>query len=647
MSAVTVEYVAIVCTIVALATGLARAEGTAGDAPASGVPPWTLESDAHRFVLRYDGTLEERDEKTLRANTAAGVDAIAQQYVWFDKDTERLTILAAESIDPDGRAYAVGPEAIRDVEEPRAAGAPRFDSGLLRTVIFPRMGPGWRVHLVFAKTRTVPIERGVFSYYVEPTREPVEDQQLVFDLPADMPLFADARGYVAEPAETEDGRTRYRFRYRHGPYAPIERGAVGYAQTGDRLMVTTLPDFAAFAERYRSGSADPSADDPAVAALALRLTAGSPDTWSKARAVYDWVRMNIRYVALFVGQTVARPHRVADVLRDRYGDCKDHVALFVALLRAAGIRAQPALIALGNVYTLPSVPGYGASAINHIIVWIPDVGRFADTTAGGGIAFGDLPAGVMDRPALLVDDGAMTRTPPDAERSRDARMQLEVDERGHARYAYRVEDSGWTAELERNVFRRATRERVQQIGGERLRQGRLRGTAQVVTGDVAATSGPFAVSMTGTIDRLIRPDGMAGLPLLSSLPGGIATQVDGWLGIGTRTQPFICTGGSFDETGQVALPSAMRIVFVPGDTIVVTPSIRYESHYIADQASGVVQVTRRLRASFDGQVCSPHQFESMRAALEQIERDADSQLIVRGVPQHDAAIRDGVRDGVR
>lgn len=634
---------AVVCAIVALATGSAHAGQAGGDEPAWSVSPWTLESDVHRFVIRRDGTLEEHDEKTLRANTAAGVDAIAQQYVWFDKDTERLTILAAESIDPDGRAYAVGPEAIRDVDEPRAAGAPRFDSGLLRTVIFPRMGPGWRVHLVFAKTRTVPIERDAFSYYVEPTREPVDDQQLVFDLPADMPLFADARGYVAAPPETEGGRTRYRFGYRHGPYAPIERGAVGYAQMGDRLMVTTLPDFAAFAERYRRGSADPSADDPAVAELARQLTAGLPDPWSKARAVYDWVRMNIRYVALFVGRTATRPHRVVDVLRDRYGDCKDHVALFVALLRAAGMRAQPALIALGNVYTLPSVPGYGASAINHIIVWMPDIGRFADTTAGGGIAFGDLPAGVMDRPALLVEDGTMRRTPPDAVRMREARVQLEVDERGRARYAYRAEDGGWTAELERNVFRRATRERVQQIGDERLRQAGLRGTAHVAIGDVAATSGPFAVSMTGTIDRLIRPDGMAGLPLLSSLPGGIATQVGNWLGTGTRTQPFVCLGGSFDETGQVALPPAMHIVFVPGGTVVSTPWVRYESHYISDPTSGVVQVRRRLRAVFEGQVCSPHQFESMRAALEQIERDTDSQIIVRGAPQHAAATRDDRR----
>ena len=37
--------------------------------------------------------------------------------------------------------------------------------------------------------------------------------------------------------------------------------------------------------------------------------------------------MNVRYVALFLGETAAVPHKAIDILRNRYGDCKDHVAL--------------------------------------------------------------------------------------------------------------------------------------------------------------------------------------------------------------------------------------------------------------------------------------------------------------------------------
>ncbi|KWB72706.1 hypothetical protein WM31_08475 [Burkholderia ubonensis] len=599
--------------------------------PAAGIddtPPTTLERDVHEFVIQRDGSLEEHDDATLRANDANGIDAIAQRYVWFDKDLEKVDLLAAQTLDRDGVAHPVGPDAIRDVQEPRSAGAPTFQDGVLRTVVFPGVEAGSRTRVAFRKVRTRPLNPGYFGYFVEPSRDPVDYQRLVFDVPADMPLHADARGYVALPPVTANGRTRYVFEYRHGPYDRIELGAVGYPTDGDRLMVSTLPDYAAFAARYRNAAVDPSADDPAVAQLARALTANAPDPHDKARILYDWVRANVRYVALFLGETAAAPHRVTDILRNRYGDCKDHVALFGALLAAVGIRSEPVLLNLGAVYTLPSVPGYGGGAVNHAITWLPDLGLYADTTTGG-IAFGYLPPIVMDRPALLVDTGVLARTPATQPRTRTARLAIDAARLDAQRYQSYVEDDGWTAELERNVFRRATRERVRQLAVERLRQSGLRGTADLVTTDLAATAGPFGVTMTGTLDHAVWPDGTTAVPALSSPTGGIATQVQGWLAEPVRTQAWVCIGGAFDETAQIALPANVAVTDVPADTAVRDRFVDFASHYVFDASARVVQITRRLRADFGRQVCTPDDYAAMRASLERIERDTQAQIVVR------------------
>ncbi|KVN51658.1 hypothetical protein WM03_05665 [Burkholderia ubonensis] len=599
--------------------------------PAAGIddtPPTTLERDVHEFVIQRDGSLEEHDDATLRANDANGIDAIAQRYVWFDKDLEKVDLLAAQTLDRDGVAHPVGPDAIRDVQEPRSAGAPTFQDGVLRTVVFPGVEAGSRTRVAFRKVRTRPLNPGYFGYFVEPSRDPVDYQRLVFDVPADMPLHADARGYVALPPVTANGRTRYVFEYRHGPYDRIELGAVGYPTDGDRLMVSTLPDYAAFAARYRNAAVDPSADDPAVAQLARTLTANAPDPHDKARILYDWVRANVRYVALFLGETAAAPHRVTDILRNRYGDCKDHVALFGALLAAVGIRSEPVLLNLGSVYTLPSVPGYGGGAVNHAITWLPDLGLYADTTTGG-IAFGYLPPIVMDRPALLVDTGVLARTPATQPRTRTARLAIDAARLDAQRYQSYVEDDGWTAELERNVFRRATRERVRQLAVERLRQSGLRGTADLVTTDLAATAGPFGVTMTGTLDHAVWPDGTTAVPALSSPTGGIATQVQGWLAEPVRTQAWVCIGGAFDETAQIALPANVTVTDVPADTAVRDRFVDFASHYVFDASARVVQITRRLRADFGRQVCTPDDYAAMRASLERIERDTQAQIVVR------------------
>ncbi|WP_088581554.1 DUF3857 domain-containing transglutaminase family protein [Burkholderia ubonensis] len=619
-----------------LTTCGAHASPSAPDAaaprpPAAGIddtPPTTLERDVHEFVIQRDGSLEEHDDATLRANDANGIDAIAQRYVWFDKDLEKVDLLAAQTLDRDGVAHPVGPDAIRDVQEPRSAGAPTFEDGVLRTVVFPGVEAGSRTRVAFRKVRTRPLNPGYFGYFVEPSRDPVDYQRLVFDVPADMPLHADARGYVALPPVTANGRTRYVFEYRHGPYDRIELGAVGYPTDGDRLMVSTLPDYAAFAARYRNAAVDPSANDPAVAQLARTLTANAPDPHDKARILYDWVRANVRYVALFLGETAAAPHRVTDILRNRYGDCKDHVALFGALLAAVGIRSEPVLLNLGSVYTLPSVPGYGGGAVNHAITWLPDLGLYADTTTGG-IAFGYLPPIVMDRPALLVDTGVLARTPATQPRTRTARLAIDAARLDAQRYQSYVEDDGWTAELERNVFRRATRERVRQLAVERLRQSGLRGTADLVTTDLAATAGPFGVTMTGTLDHAVWPDGTTAVPALSSPTGGIATQVQGWLAEPVRTQAWVCIGGAFDETAQIALPAGVAVTDVPADTAVRDRFVDFASHYVFDASARVVQITRRLRADFGRQVCTPDDYAAMRASLERIERDTQAQIVVR------------------
>lgn len=613
--------------LAAVAAPSAADQEALSPSPVADVGPATIESDIHHFIVDHDGSMTEDDDAMLRIDTAAGVDAFAQRYVWFNKDTERILALSAASIDPEGGIHPVGLDAIRDVEEPRAAGAPTFEDGVLRSIIFPGIEPGWREHLTFRKARKG-WRPGEFQYFATPERESVMDQRLIFDLPADMPLYADARGYDARAPVTENGRTRYEFDYRHGPFAPIEHGAVGYGNDGDRLMVTTFPSFAAFAERYRRDAADPTASDPQVVALAHALTRDAPDDETKAARLYDWVRANIRYVALFLGETAAKPHRVVDIVRHRYGDCKDHVALYLALLSAVGIRGEPALLGLGPVYTLPSVPGYGAGAINHVIVWLPELHRFADTTAGGGIAFGFLPPGVMDRPALLVDDGVLTRTPATQPRMRSARLDLAIDASGDARYGYRVEDDGFTAELERNVFRRATRTRAAQIAEERLRQTGLRGVASLTTDDVTATRGPFAVSMTGTLEHVLWPDRMTALPALSSMAGGIASQIREWLALPARTQSFVCIGGTFAEEGTVALARDFKVVYVPPDLTLDTGAIRYTAHYVFDPVSRAIQVSRWMQADFGKQVCTPSEFAAMRETLIRIERDGAAQIVL-------------------
>jgi len=81
---------------------------------------------------------------STRANTSAGVDEIAQRYVWYDKSVTSVEIVEAYSVDANGVRHDVAPDQMRDIQEPRSAGAPTFQDAKLRAVIFPAVGIGSR-----------------------------------------------------------------------------------------------------------------------------------------------------------------------------------------------------------------------------------------------------------------------------------------------------------------------------------------------------------------------------------------------------------------------------------------------------------------------------------------------------------------------
>jgi hypothetical protein len=105
--------------------------------------------------------------------------------------------------------------------------------------------------------------------------------------------------------------------------------------------------------------------------------------------------------------------------------------------------------------------------------------------------------------------------------------------------------------------------------------------------------------------------------------------VRGWLSERTRTQPYVCVGGDFDEVSQIALPKDVRVVEVPDGTSVEGGFFAFRSRYVFDPDTNVIQVTRRLHADFGKQVCTPAEFDAALVLLKKIERDTQAQIILK------------------
>ncbi|MBV8903988.1 MAG: DUF3857 and transglutaminase domain-containing protein, partial [Acidobacteriia bacterium] len=74
------------------------------------------------------------------------------------------------------------------------------------------------------------------------------------------------------------------------------------------------------------------------------LTAGMPAMPAKIQALAKFVQQEVRYVAVEIGIGGYQPHPAQEVLKNRYGDCKDKATLLSAMLHEIGVESYYVLI---------------------------------------------------------------------------------------------------------------------------------------------------------------------------------------------------------------------------------------------------------------------------------------------------------------
>jgi transglutaminase-like putative cysteine protease len=169
---------------------------------------------------------------------------------------------------------------------------------------------------------------------------------------------------------------------------------------GSGVMVVTSPSIEGgdgqLSDEERAGAlgSDPLVnwDNNAIRTLANEITGSTTTDADKARALYEWVYVNIRKIP-----TLSVPAAL-DVLRTREGDCNEHTVLFTALSRATGL---PCRIAIGLTYS-ETLGGFGYHAWPEVWLgkWVP-----MDPTLGQPVADAThiklLNGGIDKWPALV------------------------------------------------------------------------------------------------------------------------------------------------------------------------------------------------------------------------------------------------------
>lgn len=194
-----------------------------------------------------------------------------------------------------------------------------------------------------------------------------------------------------------------------------------------RIAIVGYDSTSQTAEHFRDWSAvakwcvalhDPAARaEPDVAAEARRLTQNLNTTEEKLKRIAEFVRDDIRYVAVEIGKERWQPRNAAQTLYNRYGDCKDKTTLMRALLEAVNIPSVPVLA--NTTYAVrSSLPT--PFQFNHCIIGIPTqhlppISAMPNATTNGWLFFDptDPTARLGDLPVVLQGDLVLLATQSD------------------------------------------------------------------------------------------------------------------------------------------------------------------------------------------------------------------------------------------
>ncbi len=350
--------------------------------------------------INADGTAAQTLEVIQRLTSEIGLEKNAKFERVFNGDLQQIEVLDARILKADGTKIPVPASAIQIKPTAQAEAAPAFSSLKLIEIKFPGIIVGDATLVKIRLLTTKPYFADHFDdIEVFPTVYEWKSIEVNFNAPEDFPLYTQAVDLAGGKIADENGRSRWRWTKENTPAAEIDAPMFDFYEACPKVAVTSFKNYEELGAAYWTEAAKKSTVTPEIQALADEITKNLKEPSAQAAAIYEWTNKNVRYLSVVLDRSGWIPHDAAQILANRYGDCKDYTTLLNALLKAKNIESYPVIIRSDLTEWFPevAVPGF----FNHAILYVPSLDLFADATAPN-TRLGLIPQQIVGKKAFLA-----------------------------------------------------------------------------------------------------------------------------------------------------------------------------------------------------------------------------------------------------
>ncbi len=259
--------------------------------------------------------------------------------IYFDEQTDQLTVHLAGSIDAKGRLHAFEADNLKitTVDNDNT-----FTDRRQAVIALPGLGAGSVAMLEYEiVTDRSRLEMGWADIFSSQIMAPVSDWMLSVQWTDGEQVAWEGGGQWILCEGDSNGLLC------SGADIPAVRlaGEYSWADEINHLIVGEAKSWDAVIDRARTAFDQALADTRGGDELLVELQTGRLSQSEQIALIHEFVARDIRYVSMSELGHAVTPHSVASTLSTRYGDCKDKSAVLYHLLHQIGVEAYPVLVA--------------------------------------------------------------------------------------------------------------------------------------------------------------------------------------------------------------------------------------------------------------------------------------------------------------
>ena len=296
--------------------------------------------------VRVEGRSMAEYTRVVRViGDASGLATAAQIELEFDPAYQTLTLHRLDVVRQGQHINKLDRKRIELLQREKQLEQRMYDGRVTASIVLDDMRVGDEIDLAYTVTGLNPVFAGKFVHmaWMRSQRGPVMRYQTRLLAPAERDIrILKGPSDATQTASVNGGWRETVFTRSSVPQMRAEPGAPASAFLPDQLQFSEFADWAEVAAwgdaLFKLGAAEK------AVLKADEIRAARPEKAAQVLEALRFVQEEVRYFGVEIGTSSHQPAAPDQVLAQRYGDCKDKVALLSALLRRLDVPVRPVLV---------------------------------------------------------------------------------------------------------------------------------------------------------------------------------------------------------------------------------------------------------------------------------------------------------------